>query len=251
MPDLATVTASATSHQIVDAAQIVLNLCAIYLCYLCVIAVHEAGHWFAAKLCAFVPLEFRVGPIRWLSGSGWGLHWRWHNLVTGWVRAQPTKSRRTLRLRYLTFVLAGPLSNLFACAVILSLDRGQTRLEGAAIFVAMFSLMMGAVNLLPFENRELRSDGLCVFDILSARGFRKIRFAASYIDSKDELIAALRSHNFERAKVLSESVLVLAVESPQTENMMKALRRILEIAEQGIRAQKELPVSAAALVSDQ
>jgi hypothetical protein len=246
MPDLAIVTASATSHHIAGAALIVLNLCAIYLCYLCVIAVHEAGHWFAAKLCAFVPLEFRVGPICWLAGSGWGLQWRWHNLVTGWVLAQPTKRGRALRLRYLTFVLAGPLSNLLVSAVIVSLDRGQTRLEGAAIFVAMFSLMMGVVNLLPFENKELRSDGLRVFDILSVRGFRKIRFAASYIDSKDELIAALRGHNFERAKLLSESVLEFAVESPQTEIMMKALRRILEIAEQGIRAQKGQSVSAAA-----
>jgi hypothetical protein len=239
MPDLAIVTAPTASRHIVDAALIVLNLCAIYLCYLCVIAVHEAGHWFAAKLCAFVPLEFRVGPIRWLSGPGWGLHWRWRNLATGWVRAQPTKFGRTLRLRYLAFVLSGPLSNLLVWAVIVSVDRGQTRLEGVAIFVSMFSLMMGVGNLLPFETKGLRSDGLRIVDTLSARGFRKILFTATYIDSKDELVAALRSRNFERAKSLSESVLVFAVESPQTEDVMKALRRILEIAEQGIRAQKE------------
>lgn len=251
MPDLAIMTAWPTSHQIVDAVLIVLNICAIYLCYLCVIAVHEAGHWFAAKLCAFILIEFRVGLIRWLSGSGWGLHWRWYNLGTGWVRAQPTEYGRTLRLRYLAFVLAGPLSNLLVFAVIVLVDRGQTRLEGAAIFVSMFSLMMGIGNLLPFENKELRSDGLRVFDILSARGFRKIRFAASYIDSKDEIVAALRGQNYERAKLLSESVLVFSVESPQTEKMMKALRRILEISEQGIRAQKEQSVPTAQLERNQ
>jgi hypothetical protein len=251
MSYLAILTASAVSHRIADSARIALSIVAIYLCLLCAIAIHETGHWVAAKACGFLPLEFRVGILRWLPKAGWGFQWRWANFASGWVRAQPTQGHRRFRLRYLSFVLAGPLFNIFACVAIMLIDHGQTRLEGAAIFVVMFSWMIGVSSLVPFQHKMLRSDGLQVFDVLSPSGFRRLRFVATYVDSKDELVAALRSQNFERARLLSESVLVFAVESPQTEDVMKALHRILEISEQGIRAQKEQSVLDAELVKDQ
>ena len=211
-------------------AQVLWNLFAIYVCYLLVVAIHEGGHCIAARSCSFSVSEFRVGMIRWLKTSGWGIAWGRKFVFSGWVRSQPTKMTRTLRQRYLTFVLAGPFASIAAGIVVLILSRAETKIDGLAKAVALGSLLLGSVNLLPLTSGKLRSDGLQAFEILSSSGFRKVQFSASFLESKDEVLRSLHSGDFLKAKGIAEAVLIYSEGIPESDKMLIALRKVIHVA---------------------
>lgn len=211
-----------------------MNLGFIYLCLLSIIAVHELAHWVAGKACAFKVIEFRVGGIRWLKASSWEICWRWSFLFTGVVTIQPTSADRYLRLRYLLFVLAGPIASVGVGLLAFAPGRAHSAFEGFLRLLAFGSFALGIINLFPAKGKGHKSDGLRAIETFSARGFRELRFRTSYMDSTDELMGSLRERDFTRAKRICEDVLSLAYGIPQSDAMLQALHTVLALADRGI-----------------
>lgn len=90
------------------------------------------------------------------------------------------------------------------------------------------SLFDCLINLVPMSNSRSRTDGLVLIDALSMRGLRKIRFAASYMDAKDEINRLVQANEPSRAKELVETLLSLATDIPDSSELVKALRAVME-----------------------
>jgi hypothetical protein len=199
---------------------------AIYFAYLAFAALHELGHWSAGTACGFIAHEFRVGPLRWLRASGWGLQWEGNYLLSAWVRSQPTGIERAFRLRLLTFVLAGPLASIGGGLFVVEFARSETTAEGVARLFAFASILVGFLELLPFQKGKLQSDGLQAFEILSASGLRKWRFKARFMENCPAVGEALRIKDWNRAKQLAEEVLAFAQDIPESDETLKAVRSV-------------------------
>jgi tetratricopeptide (TPR) repeat protein len=132
-----------------------------------VIAVHEGGHWLAARAMGFDVHGVRIGAGRTLARFRWlGVPVTWaENPVLGMVQCS-IRGRRLLRLRCLVMLLAGPATHLLwiALAVWLTDALGHRLLGFADGFrpLASLAMMNGALligNLLPLRVGELPTDG--------------------------------------------------------------------------------------------
>jgi hypothetical protein len=207
---------------------------AIYLAHLTLVALHELGHWSAGAACGFVTQEFRVGPFRWLRASGWRLRWKSNYLFSGWVRSEPTGIDKAFRLRFLTLMLAGPVANIAGGLFVLKFARSETTVEGVARLFAYASILLGLINLLPFQKGKHQSDGLQAFEVLSASGLRKWRFKVRFIETWPAIREALSIKDGNRAKQLAEEMLALAQDVPESDETLKAFRSVLALIDSKI-----------------
>jgi len=216
------------------------------------VAMHEAGHWTAASLSRFPIREFRVGPFQWLSETGWRAAWRGRNILTGIVRVRLTRYKSAFGLRYVTFQLAGSFANFLTGLCGLFVFSRMPRSDGAG-FIALWplgSLAVGGLNLLPAQGAGLKSDGLALFDALFRGKLRKIRFALSFIETKDEFLGALRRKDLARAKAISKAELALAEGISDTDGiskMLAVLHKILTITDQDLLEDGPTPDASAEL----
>ncbi|HXE09486.1 MAG TPA: M50 family metallopeptidase [Acidobacteriaceae bacterium] len=219
---------------------------AIYACYLAIIAVHEAGHLVAAKLCGFPLKELRIGPLQWLKEPNWKFAIRKDSFFGGIVRAPPTKGRNSLRLRLLIYGLGGPAANIVfsVCGWCLGRAIPENRVAGLIALCSAGSLLIGLINLIPAHVEPYSTDGQKIIDAFSKK-FREVRFAVCYLDSKDELKSALRAKDFELLKRIGQELASLADGIPEDNKAVIAVRRVLEISDRGIglsAAEADVPI---------
>lgn len=217
---------------------VVLLIGAIYLCVLSVIFLHEAGHWAAAKACGFPVFEFRVGPFQWLRKSGWHFRWQRDFLLSGWIRVQPTGYDKALRLRQLVFLLGGPVANIFTGTIGTYISHVNP-MDYLAELISLWtvgSILIGVINLIPVRSHRRRTDGLRILDLFFERRFSRVRFAAYYMDSKDEIVRLLRARDLAAAETATRNALAFAIDVPDSDPMVKALRRIVQMLSEPVDA---------------
>jgi hypothetical protein len=227
-------TSSFDSHLVIEAIRALINLAFIYLCLLTIITVHELAHLVVGKACAFKVIEFRVGVIRWLKETGWAMCWRRSFLFTGMVTIHPTSADRYLRLRYLVFILAGPIANIGIGLLAFAPGRAHSAFEGFVRLLAFGSFVIGIINLFPAKGKGLKTDGLRAIEVISAKGFRELRFRTAYLDATDELLGSLRQRDFIGAKRICEVLLSLASGIPEGDAALQALHTVLALSNRGI-----------------
>ena len=118
------------------------------------VAIHEGGHLIGARLSGMLVREARVGPVVLRRGRGFvkvsfGAP-RFRPDTAGYLMATPDLSRPLLPQLVLTGV-GGPLANLIAGGICLSVSMTVPERHAAAIFfgAAVANLGLGIANLLP------------------------------------------------------------------------------------------------------
>ncbi len=143
-------------------------LCGVIpLLFLLTIVCHEAGHLLGGWMAGLSPRFARVGPITLVrERAGWRLRWDSQNSwLGGYAECQ---GRAAERWRMILFLLAGPATNLLCglLAGFLIAAPLPALLRGWLGLFAILSLFYGSVNLLPFREQHLNSDGLALLRLL-------------------------------------------------------------------------------------
>jgi hypothetical protein len=203
----------------------------LYFCLWTITAVHEAGHWLAASLCQFRVQEVRVGTFRWYPASGWKPVLERKYLLGGLVKAQLTDYKRAFRGRYLVFILAGPVASFLAgvCGWSLAQTVKSESLAGCMSFWSAGSIFVGLVNCFPIKKGRSRTDGRKMFDVLFRDDLQRLRFAVCCMDSKDELLDAIRTNDNARAKAISRVAVSLGEGLPTGDELSHALEVLKRI----------------------
>jgi hypothetical protein len=126
-----------------------------------VIVVHELGHLLAGLAVHFRFLAIRVGHLRVTPPFQVSFRAEPDTGASGYVQMVPGTSQN-LRLRSFIFILGGPLANLLLGSVVLLLNYGS---PGVRLF-AVLSIIIGAVNLVPFQKLATTSDGKRIISLL-------------------------------------------------------------------------------------
>jgi hypothetical protein len=129
------------------------------------VAIHELGHCLVGLWVGFSFNSLRIGrlqidrPFRlsFYRGKGTG--------AGGWAAMFPVKQDK-LVWRAAAMIFAGPAVNLLSVTVMLLLPFPPGL---ASRLFALFSLILGAFNLLPFRNRAVHSDGSRLLMLLRNR----------------------------------------------------------------------------------
>ena len=140
------------------------------LTYLLAVVAHELGHLLGGWSAGLSPRFAHAGPLtlskeggRWRVG--WDGHWPW---LGGRAYCLAPSAARW---RWVVLVLGGPLANLLLGVPAAWLAVGDLPLPPLPrCWVGMFaahSLFLGVVNLLPFRDRGLDSDGLVLLHLLA------------------------------------------------------------------------------------
>ncbi|HKV92778.1 MAG TPA: hypothetical protein VJW20_09540 [Candidatus Angelobacter sp.] len=129
------------------------------------VAIHECVHAVVGVLVGFHFNSLRIGPVLFdrpfrisiYHGRGTG--------AGGWTSLFPVKQDRLI-LRTIIMLLAGPLSNLISVALLHELPYSKGMFSAWFMYV---SLLLGVMNLLPFRNRAVISDGGRILMLLQNR----------------------------------------------------------------------------------
>jgi hypothetical protein len=134
------------------------------------IAVHELGHALVGIAAGFRFNSLRIARFQFDRPFRISLYRGRGTGSGGWASLFPVKQDKLI-LRTSVMLLAGPGANLASAAALLALPYATGRF--AAMFV-FWSLMLGVVNLVPFRNRAVISDGGRILMLLQnrARGER-------------------------------------------------------------------------------
>jgi len=126
-----------------------------------VIISHELGHLIAGWLMGFELNLFHISPISLQrKPTGWKLAFNTKAQAVGYISMIP-RSYERIHQRLRIFILGGPLGNLaltFICGVVLSQPLASVW-QRFFIVTAGLSLLLGLLNLIPFEDKHLQSDG--------------------------------------------------------------------------------------------
>jgi len=213
------------------------NLIFVYIGYLLLASIHEAGHYLAGRACGFKILEFRVGIFRWEEAPGWGLTWKWPEPFSGAVKGVPNKPDRWLRFRFLLFILAGPAFNILAGVAVLG-PTDRSTLNGTLALLSMASILMGLLNLLPMRKGKRKSDGFQIVDaIFGGQNFRRVRFAVTFLDSATTIRDLMHTEKWNEVKTLCEKLLAPSRNLTQdegTDKIVSSLTAALELAHRNL-----------------
>ncbi|MEZ0471276.1 M50 family metallopeptidase [Luteimonas salinilitoris] len=136
------------------------------------IVLHEAGHAAAGLACGMRALAFGIGPYRFERGAG---GWRFRHGggvrgISGFAALLPGERRHFGPIDHAVFLFGGPLANLLTAvlgltaAALLAGSAWAAAVQG----VAYSALLLGLVNLVPFQSKGWRSDGRGLLDLLRA-----------------------------------------------------------------------------------
>jgi Peptidase family M50 len=128
-----------------------------------VIVVHEFGHAVIGVLTGFRVLSIHFGRLQ----ISWPFHVKWYRSTplpgaSGFVQLTPVYSQK-LRARAVAMVFGGPAANLLPATLLLIFDSQMGFFS--ACFVLM-SILIGVINLLPFQRKALTSDGMKILTLL-------------------------------------------------------------------------------------
>jgi hypothetical protein len=156
----------ATSDRIFSGRQAAIEVFAglPLICFV-VVVIHEIGHLIMGLCVGFRLVSIRFGPIRISPPFHISFKVERKTGAAGLVSMIPLHTKH-LRVRATVFILGGSLTNLIAGVVVMFV------LAPGSILMAwfgIFSLVIGAANLVPFRNRAMLSDGKRVLMLLRNR----------------------------------------------------------------------------------
>jgi len=129
------------------------------------IAIHESGHAVVGELAGFHVNSLRVGRLQLDRPFRLSLYRGRGTGAGGWVSLFPVKHDK-LVLRATLMLLAGPLASLASAGLLIALPYSKGMFS--AWFICI-SLLIGVMNLVPFRNRAVISDGGRILMLLQNR----------------------------------------------------------------------------------
>lgn len=143
----------------------------LYVLFLLLATIHEAGHLAAGLMCRFTLRKIRVGLIVLDRGSAqkwsWKWDWRWRAISSGETHMSPkVHDLSRILARYSFYILGGPLANLLAASIVLPLAFIRGALGGICGFFVVGSVGITLFNLVPRDIPVGRSDGGRLYDII-------------------------------------------------------------------------------------
>ena len=133
------------------------------------VMVHEGGHFVAGRLAGLQWMTVTAGPLRLTRlRSGVSVQWFRNDSSIGGLVLMVPGTAPISRTGWAAFVLGGPVANLlFSAALIGVLRVGVTAAwQGPLLLLALVSLFLGVLNLLPFRASGFSTDGRNLLDIL-------------------------------------------------------------------------------------
>jgi len=131
-----------------------------------VIVAHELGHFIAGLAAGLKFVSMRFGPIQINSPFRLSLQRPQRTGAFGWTVMVPRGAQGGIRLRLLIMVLAGPLNNLLGGLAVIRLAHSISAFHS---WFVLMSMLIGAVNLIPFASLSLVSDGRRALMLLRQR----------------------------------------------------------------------------------
>lgn len=125
------------------------------------------------------------------------------------------RSMKHLRLRYFSYILAGPMAN-FACGLVafpVALERRTV--GGLGKYFILGSVLIGFINLIPFARGELKSDGFKIWVLLFNRTERDVLLYWFTVRARmNEIRALSRTGDIQHASVKAEEFIKMSNELP-------------------------------------
>ena len=150
-----------------------LDLLAVPLVVLLVLAVHEAGHLLGAFRHGMRFLLYIVGPFQ-LSRTPGGIRFSWaFNLGTmGGLAAATPNPDRPLKPQLLSLIAGGPLASLVLAFLGLLATSGDGRVGAYGLIVFAMSFLIFLVTAIPLRGGGFMSDGMQFIEVI--RGGRAV-----------------------------------------------------------------------------
>lgn len=130
---------------------------------LCVLILHEGGHWLAARLAGMKTMSIGLGWLEFqLRRRGVRMRWRKRARgIGGYVIAYPDP-KRDLRRSMMQLALGGPSMNLLAAAIcgLIAIWLGRSNAQAFWMLWALLHLSAGFLNLMPSTVGVFATDGL-------------------------------------------------------------------------------------------
>jgi len=131
-----------------------------------VIVIHELGHAVAGLIAGLRLVSIRFGPILFTSPFHFSITWSRGTGAAGMTLMVPAKTDH-VRLRTLIMVAAGPAANLISAFAVLLL---VSPLGAFLTCFVLMSVLIGLLNLVPFRNLSMLSDGKRILMLLRSGG---------------------------------------------------------------------------------
>ena len=153
-----------------DAMSIVLLVVALLLSGWLHILVHEAGHAVAGLSVGMQPLAYGLGPLRFeRSGTGWRARWAGGiEGVGGFAALMPRADAPPSLRAQAVYLLGGVAANVVAATIAILAAMTLAEHPWTVIALAAFATMgvvLGVINLVPFESGGWLSDGAALREL--------------------------------------------------------------------------------------
>jgi hypothetical protein len=183
------------------------------LILLVIVALHELGHTLAGISLGMKLRAFLVGPLQWRIRNGrWAFDFKLAELLptgggTGMVPATADFSVRD----NLLMITAGPFVTLATGSLALWLaisEPGDSplQLHGVLALFAGWSLLLAAINVIPFQTVESYSDGAAIYQLLIGGPMADYHRTMAIIGSS--LVTPMRARDFDIAAIQRASNLI-------------------------------------------
>lgn len=200
--------------------------------FVLVIFAHETGHLLAGLSVGFRLLHVRFGSF--VITPPFRVQFRKHRSGAAAAVAMVPVSQNDLIVKAVVFVAAGPSVNLL-CGLLL---RYRGTGESIITLFAVFSLLIGALNLIPFGGKGFLSDGkrLVTFLIDKGRGERYLSILTLLAELKSGTDPDCLSPEFLRKAIAVQdespdttTAHVLAYSAASLQNRLEEAERLLEV----------------------
>lgn len=174
----------------------------LVLAELLMVLLHELGHTGAGLALGMKLRAFIVGPFQWQKREGkWKFRFNAASLFSsgGATALVPTDPRQA-QWRHIWMIAAGPLVTLVSGLIALwaTLTAPSQPWADAWLFLACLatlSLLVGMLNLVPFQTNQTYSDGAYLFQLLRGGPWADYHRAMSIVASS--LVTSLRPRDYD------------------------------------------------------
>jgi hypothetical protein len=176
----------------------------VVLAILLVLAIHEAGHALAGMALRMKLIGILVGPFHWVKPYGrWKFNFRGAGMLAfaGQTMVAPI-TMENFRNRKVLQVAAGPLASLLAggaaaAAVLTAPGRPWAGEWGPLAVFADITTLVGLLNLVPFGNKSMYSDGAKLYQLLAGGLWTRYHRALGMVSST--VVTSLRPRDYDIA----------------------------------------------------
>lgn len=171
---------------------------------LIIVLVHELGHTFTGLALGMKLRAFIIGPFQWRIRDGkWGFQFRPAGFFSsgGATALVPTAPRQPVA-NQVCMIAAGPFASFVSgiialCAALTAPGRPWEPAWFLLACVATLSLIVGALNLVPFQTGTTYSDGAQIYQLLSGGAWADYHRAMAVVTST--LVTPLRPRDYDIA----------------------------------------------------